>query len=152
MYINGFRTSHCTLGYLPGTGNLYVCLKTHSAATHVDGLLLFRYVGAIIFTRANHFKRAVLADIESSLPARNLHTVVLDLGCVTQIDVTGLQAMYALQSELRTQGVNFVLAAPNDRVKATIRHGIELQWGTLVVFVSLHDAVVVCVHETIKTD
>lgn len=152
MYLNGIRAQHCALGHLPGTGNLYACLQTHAAARQLDGLLLFRYIGALIFTRTGSFKKAILAerrrraDDAADKRLQPIHTVVIDLACVPQIDASGVHALRQLQLELRALGVGLVVAAPNDRVKDAFGHGIAMEAidSTLLVYASLHDAVVAC--------
>lgn len=77
-------------------------LARHPEAAAPEGLMLFRFNGAIIFFSAAHFKREVIRSIAA---AGNVRWFVLDLMPVNMIDATGVFTIKELFEELRARGI-----------------------------------------------
>jgi MFS superfamily sulfate permease-like transporter len=95
------------LGQVPGEPGLH-SIDRHPGAETVPGLVLFRFNGPLVFFNAPHFKRQALAAVEGAGPG--LEWFVLDMMPLTQLDVTGMDALRELDAELERRGVLLVAA------------------------------------------
>jgi high affinity sulfate transporter 1 len=95
------------LGALPGVQGFHA-LDRHGNATSTPGLVLFRFNGPVVFFNSDYFKRAVLkaADREGAA----LRWFAIDMIPITQFDITGIDAVMELDTELARRGVVLVLA------------------------------------------
>jgi MFS superfamily sulfate permease-like transporter len=89
------------LGAIEGNSGFH-SLTRHPEAAAPEGLMLFRFNGAIIFFSAAHFKREVLKAVGA---AGNVRWFVLDLVPVNMIDATGVFTIKELFEELRARGI-----------------------------------------------
>jgi high affinity sulfate transporter 1 len=76
-------------------------LERHPEASAPEGLVLFRFNGAIIFFSAAYFRRQVLAAVAGG----DARWFVLDLAPVNMIDATGVFTIKQLFEELRERGI-----------------------------------------------
>jgi MFS superfamily sulfate permease-like transporter len=95
------------LGSVPGMPGLH-SLGRHSNAVAEPGLVMFRFNGPLVFFNAGYFKREALAA--ANRQGDQLRWFVLDMLPLTQIDLTGLDALIELQAELAARGVELVAA------------------------------------------
>jgi high affinity sulfate transporter 1 len=95
------------LGQVPGEAGLH-SIDRHPGAETVPGLVLVRFNGPLVFFNAPHFKRQALAAAEGAGPG--LEWFVLDMIPLTQVDVTGMDALRELDAELERRGVLLVAA------------------------------------------
>lgn len=166
IYQKGWRSTNCELGSVSGT-DLYVDLFTHHRARAVPGIRIYRHIGPINFAFSNSFKRSLYqvtsvthktlrsASIISEAAAAAGHnpdeaeqhtligmrTLIIDLSCVSHIDVAAVKTFQEIQKEMELLTVQLILAAPNDRVFTVIKHAEWLGVGTFRVMPSIHDAV-----------
>lgn len=102
------------LGTIAGTSGFH-SLDRHADAVAEAGLVMFRFNGPLIFFNAGYFKREALAAANQQGDA--LRWFVLDLIPLTQLDVTGLDALLDVQSELMSRGVRFVSAGRRSEIQ-----------------------------------
>ena len=95
------------LGRVKGHAGLH-SIDRHAEARTTPGIVLFRFNGPLVFFNSAYFKREALAAARAAGPG--LNWFVLDLIPVTQFDVTGMDALDALEAELAASGVTLVAA------------------------------------------
>jgi MFS superfamily sulfate permease-like transporter len=102
------------LGRVPGMPGLH-SLGRHSAAVAEPGLVLFRFNGPLVFFNASYFKREALAAANQQ--GDRLRWFVLDMLPLTQVDLTGLDALAEVQAELASRGVELVAAGRRSEIE-----------------------------------
>ena len=95
------------LGTIAGRPGLH-SLERHPEAIAPEGLMLFRFDGALIFFGAAYFKREVSKAVAAAGPG--LRWFVLDLAPVTMVDATGLYAIREAFDDMRARGITPCLA------------------------------------------
>jgi MFS superfamily sulfate permease-like transporter len=88
------------LGTIEGQAGFH-SLQRHPEASAPEGLVLFRFNGAIIFFSAAYFRRQVLAAVSGG----EARWFVLDLAPVNMVDATGVFTIKQLFEELRERGI-----------------------------------------------
>ncbi|HMD19150.1 MAG TPA: SulP family inorganic anion transporter [Alloacidobacterium sp.] len=102
------------LGRLAGSGN-FVDVERHPEAEQIPHLLIFRPNGMLFFANANRIRNHV-RELTSSgdVPLR---AVVINLEASPEIDVTSLEMLEQLRSELEGSGIALYFARVADRVR-----------------------------------
>ncbi|MCF7992389.1 MAG: SulP family inorganic anion transporter [Thiohalocapsa sp.] len=95
------------LGKVKGHAGLH-SIDRHADAETLPGLVLFRFNGPLVFFNAAYFKRQALKAAADAGP--DLRWMVLDMIPLTQLDVTGIDAIKDLEADLATRGVELVAA------------------------------------------
>ncbi|MFO1315095.1 MAG: SulP family inorganic anion transporter [Burkholderiales bacterium] len=127
------------LGEIGGEPGLH-SLERHPEAAAPDGLVLFRFNGALIFFGAAYFKREVGKAVAAAGPG--VRWFVLDLVPVTMIDATGVYALREVFDELRARGIEPCLAGRAEEwAEWAARRGFEREMGELRFFASMGQAV-----------
>lgn len=159
VYIKGWKSTYALLGRVAGT-DIYVDVKTHRLAERLENVQIFRYNGAVNFASRSNFKRSLYkvinidcktirkasvgADVgaaKSLLPIQ-MRTLVLDLSCVSHMDVAAFKTCQEIQKEMLLLNTRLILTCPNDRVLDAIQHAQWLSIGTFMVMPTVHDAVI----------
>ena len=127
------------LGRLPGTGN-FVDVTRYTQAQLIPGLLIFRPDGVLFFANANRFSTRLRAAIkDAATPVRD---VILNLEASPEIDVTVLDMLDQLRTELSSDGIRLALARISDPVRALLaRSGFLERLGEENVFWGVDTAV-----------
>jgi SulP family sulfate permease len=111
-----------------------------NASETVPGLIAYRFYAPLFFANADHFLGRV-----RSLIAASPHPVrwfLMDVQAVTDIDVTGADALTRLIEELRLKGITFKLARANRPLREKLAHfGLGPQLDAGMLFPSVHAAV-----------
>ena len=119
LLIHNLDHLHITrLGRSPD-GSRFADLDADPQVTAVPGVLIERFEGPLIFTNAELFTSRVRQQVRAE--ATPVQTVVLDFEAVSQVDVTGCDAVRALNDALRQRGIHLVLA----RVNTSVRRSLE---------------------------
>ncbi len=79
------------------------------------GVLVIRMAAPIFFANGNAFTSAVTAAVTAVVPAHTVHSVVLDMEAVTDVDVTGAEAFASLRDWLTARDVTLAFS----RVRST---------------------------------
>ena len=95
------------LGSIEGMPGFHA-LDRHPEAAVTAGLVLFRFNGPLVFFNAGYFKREALAAANQQ--GDDLRWFVFDMIPLTQLDITGIDALLDLQAELASRGVELVAA------------------------------------------
>jgi MFS superfamily sulfate permease-like transporter len=102
------------LGVLPGSGT-FVDVARHPEAKQIPHLLVFRPNGMLFFANANRIRNHVHELISSAeVPLR---AVVINLETSPEIDLTSLEMLDQLRSELEGVGIALYFARVADRVR-----------------------------------
>jgi SulP family sulfate permease len=110
------------------------------------GVLVYSVEGPFFFGAVENFERA-LADTHTDPPV-----LILRLGWVPFIDITGVQTLEEVVGGLQKRGVRVMLVGANDAVRAVLdKAGVLGLIGEVNVFNELGDALAVC-EELLKND
>lgn len=102
------------LGYVPGVAGMHD-IDDYPGARQVPGLLVYRYDAPLCFANAEDFRRRALAAVDEA--EGELHWFVLNSEANVEVDITAVDAVEQLRSELDRRGITFALA----RVKQEVR-------------------------------
>ncbi|MCX4903761.1 SulP family inorganic anion transporter [Streptomyces sp. NBC_00878] len=126
-------------GLVPGVPGMHD-VDDYPEARTIPGLLVYRYDSPLFFANAEDFRRRALAAVdEQDSPVR---WFVLNAEANVEVDITALDAVDALRSELTERDIVFALA----RVKQDLRddldaYGLTESVGTGLIFPTLPTAV-----------
>jgi MFS superfamily sulfate permease-like transporter len=127
------------LGRLPGTGT-FVDLALHSEAVSIPRLLIFRPNGVLFFANANRFSSRLHAAIKNA--PGPIREVILNLEASPEIDVTVLDTLEQLRSDLNENGIGLAFARISDSVRDLFRRsGFLERLGESNVFWGVDSAV-----------
>jgi len=101
------------LGRLPGTEN-FVDVVRYPEAENIPGLLIFRPNGTLFFANANRVHSRLRELVRTSGPS--LRAVIINLEASPEIDVTCLEMLGQLRSELCESGIRLYFARVADLV------------------------------------
>jgi sulfate permease, SulP family len=102
------------LGRLAGSVN-FVDVARHPDAEQIPHLLIFRPNGMLFFANANRIRNHLRELTKQS--DRSLHVVLINLEASPEIDVTSLEMLEQLRSELKEAGIVLYFARVADRVR-----------------------------------
>lgn len=153
IYIKGWQSSCALLGAINDTGH-YVNLETHKKAIELPNIKIFQYIGAINFASAGSFKRSLYKKVgeirpkptelngnDGVLKKLQPHAVIVDLSCVSNIDVAACKVFAEIQTDLLLSNTVMYLSGPNDRLVDTLRYAELLSIGKFSIFPTIHDGV-----------
>ena len=126
-------------GLVPGVAGMHD-VEDYPKARTIPGLLVYRYDSPLFFANAEDFRRRALAAVdEQTGPVR---WFVLNTEANVEVDITALDAVESLRTELARRGVVFAFA----RVKQELRedldaYGLTRSVGDDLIFPTLPTAV-----------
>jgi SulP family sulfate permease len=94
-------------------------LEADPEATPIPGVLIHRFGAEMIFANADLFQDDLLARVRAAGPPPG--TVVLDFGPVSQVDVTGAQALGSVHDTLDARGIRLIVAHARRPVRDALR-------------------------------
>ncbi|QES47052.1 sodium-independent anion transporter [Streptomyces venezuelae] len=112
------RPHDAVLGTVAGLAGMHD-VDDYPEARTVPGLLVYRYDSPLFFANAEDFRRRALAAVEAQ--DEPVHWFVLNAEANVEVDITALDAVEALRSELVRKGLVFALA----RVKQDLRDPLD---------------------------
>lgn len=95
------------LGQVPGVDG-FTDISEYVGAETIPGVLIYRFDAALLFFNADYFKQRVRRAV-----ARSAHPVrlfIFDMEAISVIDITGLEALEEVRSELASKGTSFIVA------------------------------------------
>ena len=110
------------LGMIEGVSGFHA-LDRHADAEVIPGLVMFRFNGPLVFFNAGYFKREALAA--ANRHGDGLRWFVLDMIPLTQLDITGIDALTELRADLAARGVEIVACGRHSearRLASDVRH------------------------------
>jgi MFS superfamily sulfate permease-like transporter len=127
------------LGQVPGVDGFTDTSEYPNAET-IPGLLVYRFDAALLFFNADYFKRRVREVVASS--NHSLHLFIFDMEAINVIDMTGLEALEEIRSELAAKGIAFAVARAKIEVREMLsRSGFEERIGATNFHPSVRSAV-----------
>jgi sulfate permease, SulP family len=108
------------LGRLPGSEN-FVDVERNREAEQIPRLLIFRPNGILFFANANRVHHRLRELVKHTSPP--LKAVVLDLESCPETDVTSLEMLDQLNTELHDAGIELYLARVADPVRDLLERG-----------------------------
>jgi high affinity sulfate transporter 1 len=111
-----WRPDRAQLGKVEGLKG-YHDTDSYPSATHLPGLILYRFSGPLIFANANTFRDDLRRFAEASPPPK---WIVVTAEPITDVDTTAADMLADLDAWLNARGINMVFAEVKDPVKAKI--------------------------------
>ena len=96
-------------------------LEDDPEATPIPGVLIHRFEAELIFANADLFQDDLLARVRAAEPTPG--AVVLDFEAVSQVDVTGEEALRSVHDTLDALGIRLFVARARSRVRDALRRG-----------------------------
>jgi high affinity sulfate transporter 1 len=127
------------LGYPAGVAGMHD-VDDYPGAARLPGLVVYRYDAPLCFANAEDFRRRALAAADDS--PTPLEWFLLNAEANVEVDITGVDALEAVRSELARRGAVFAMA----RVKQDLRDdlkgtGLVERVGEHLIFPTLPTAV-----------
>ena len=127
------------LGQVPGVDG-FTDISEYPDAQTIPGLLVYRFDAALLFFNADYFKKRVREVI--ALSVHSLHLFVFDMEAINVIDMTGLEALEEIRSELATKGIALSVARAKIQIREKLsRSGFEERFGAANFHPSVRSAV-----------
>lgn len=112
------RPHDAVLGFVPGLAGMHD-VDDYPSASPVPGLLVYRYDAPLFFANAENFRERALAAVDASTDP--VQWFVLNAEANVEVDLTALDALDQLRSELHSRGIEFAMA----RVKQDLRDDLQ---------------------------
>jgi SulP family sulfate permease len=117
----------------------YADLGTHPGFAPLPDVVIERFEGPLVFTNAGMLVSEMRQQIDTA--PRPPRAVVLDFEGVTQVDITGSDALRQIHAWLKSNGVTLALARVNATVRDALdREGVLAVIGADLVFVTVRAA------------
>ena len=131
------RPADAVLSAIPGRG--FHDLGASQGDT-IPGLIVYRFYAPLLFSNAGHFAERV-RQLIGGCP-KPLRWFLLDAQAVTDIDVTAVETLHTLHSELRAQHIDLKIAHANRPLRQLLEStGLWAEIGQQNFFPSVHEAV-----------
>lgn len=138
VLINKLYNPHIAiLGQVPGTDN-YKDIKRHPENLKVQGVLIIRIDGSQIFLNADNIKNSILSLLDNEYKDAKL--LILDLEATSFIDITGIEMLSELSTELKSRDITIKAANISGPVRDTLRK-TDLEIGEINVCVNVGDCI-----------
>jgi high affinity sulfate transporter 1 len=112
------RAHDGVLGFVPGVAGMHD-VDDYPEANLVPGLLVYRYDAPLFFANAENFRERAMAAV-NDYPGR-VEWFLLNAEANVEVDLTALDAVDQLRTELERRGIVFAMA----RVKHDLRDSLE---------------------------
>ncbi|KAL3532429.1 hypothetical protein ACH5RR_005950 [Cinchona calisaya] len=143
------RPATCKLGNLPGS-KLYRDVDQYADTNQMPGILAIQLGSPIYYANSQYIRERILRYVRdeqsvASLKGNDIEYLLLDLGSVTSIDITGVETLVEVQRLLQSKEIKMILVNPRLAVmeKLTVTKFID-KIGKESVFLSIEDAVDAC--------
>ncbi|THG09199.1 hypothetical protein TEA_029793 [Camellia sinensis var. sinensis] len=143
------RPATCKLGSISNS-TLYRDVEQYPEATGVPGILVLQLGSPLYFSNCTYIRERILRWVRDEQAATNskgndIEHVLLDLGGVTSIDITGVETLIEVFKSMEARGIKVGFVNPRLEVleKLTVTKFIEII-GKEDVFLSIKDAVETC--------
>ena len=105
------------LGFVPGVAGMHD-IDDYAGASLVTGLVVYRYDSPLFFANADNFRTRALESVAVAGPG--VEWFVLNAEANVSVDITAVDALEDLRSQLHDRGIVFAMA----RVKQELRHDL----------------------------
>ncbi|WP_433567509.1 SulP family inorganic anion transporter [Nocardia sp. CA-151230] len=114
------RAHDAIQGFVTGLAGMHD-IDDYPEATTVPGLVVYRYDAPLCFANAEDFRRRALAAVDTAAVTAPVRWFVLNAEANVEVDLTALDAVDQLRTELASRGVVFAMA----RVKKDLRAALD---------------------------
>ncbi|KAK3034371.1 hypothetical protein RJ639_032269 [Escallonia herrerae] len=139
------RPATCKLGHIPDSA-LYRDIEQYPGATGTPGMLILQLGSPIYFANGGYIRERILRWVRdeqaiTDSKGNDVECVLLELGGVTSIDITGVESLLEVTRNLEAKGIKVVLVNPRIEVmeKLILTKFID-RIGKESVFLSVEDA------------
>jgi sulfate permease, SulP family len=101
------RPHDAVLGFVPGLAGMHD-IEDYQTGRQLPGLLIYRYDSPLFFANADDFQRRALAALDDE--EHPVLWFVLNIEAISEIDITGADALENLRRELAKRDIVFGLA------------------------------------------
>jgi high affinity sulfate transporter 1 len=118
------RPNVARLGLVPGTATQYGDVERHPENAVPTGVAILRPESGLFFANADRIR----GEIRAAAAAPDVHTVILDLGTVPDVDLTAARMLRELREDLARDGTSLVYARDVGQVRDVLKveDGAEL--------------------------
>ena len=113
------RPHDAVLGYVPGMAGMHD-IEDYEGGRQLPGLLIYRYDSPLFFANAEDFQRRALAALDEGDAEHPVRWFVLNIEAISEIDVTGADALENLRRELVDRDIVFGLARLKTELRQTL--------------------------------
>ncbi len=103
------------LGRIPGRDDFYDLAKNHYAHP-IQNTIIYRFSESLFFANIKIFQE----DIENNIQ-KDTHTVIVDAGAITSLDITAADRLEMLAKTLTQKGIRFYITEHMDIVNEQMR-------------------------------
>jgi sulfate permease, SulP family len=133
------RPHDAVLGEVPGLPGLHDIEDWEGAKT-IPGLVIYRYDAPLCFANAENFKRRALEAIDAE--AVPVEWFVLNTEAIAEVDITAIDTLAELQSELAARNITFAMARVKQDLYIQLKRSQLLQKiGNERIYLTLHTAI-----------
>ena len=111
------RPHDAVLGYVPGLAGMHD-IEDYEGGRELPGLLVYRYDSPLFFANAEDFQRRALAALDDE--DHPVRWFVLNIEAISEIDITGADALENLRRELANRDIVFGLARLKTELRQTL--------------------------------
>ncbi|CAK9152747.1 unnamed protein product [Ilex paraguariensis] len=144
------RPGTCKLANIPDS-TLYRDVEQYPGATGIPGILILQLGSPIYFANSSYIRERILRwvrDEQDIIDAEgnDIEYLLLDLGGVTAIDITGIETLCEVRKNMESKGIKVTLINPRIKVmeKLMLTKFIDEEVGKESVFLSIEDAIEAC--------
>ncbi|KAI3407680.1 STAS domain-containing protein [Psidium guajava] len=143
------RPATCKLGNMPDS-SLYRDIQQYPAATGIPGILILKLGSPIYFANCSYLKERIMrwirdeADITHA-KVNEVEHLLLDIGGVSTIDMTGIETLLELRRSLEVNGIKMGIVNPRREVmeKMILSEFVD-KVGRESFYLSIDEAVEAC--------
>jgi MFS superfamily sulfate permease-like transporter len=111
------RPHDAVLGYVPGLAGMHD-IEDYQNGRQLPGLLIYRYDSPLFFANAEDFERRSLAAMQDA--DHPVRWFVLNIEAISEIDITGADALENVRQELANRNIVFGLARLKTELRQTL--------------------------------
>jgi high affinity sulfate transporter 1 len=131
------RSHIATLGRIAGSPDQFGDVERSPTNAVIPGLAILRPESGLFFANADR----VRAAIRSAAAESGVHTVILDLGTVPDVDITAARMLAEVGDELRSNGQELVYTRDTGQVRDELAVGAETTRAGSRIYRSVAEAV-----------
>lgn len=132
------------LGRLPN-GMHYRNIKRFAEAEQIEGITIIRMDASLFFANCSHFKNTVTAAARGAFhtSSKPIHLVIIDASAWIDIDLTGVETLFELKTELAARNIKLAIACVKGGIRDRLRasHFLEQGMEDKGFFFSIDDAI-----------
>ena len=118
------RPHDAVLGLVPGMAGMHD-VDDYPSARLVPGLMIYRFDSPLFFANAENFRTRALRSVDEASPP--VRWFVLNAEAISEVDITGADALEELREELFRRGIEVGLARMKEELRNDLARTVILQ-------------------------